>query len=438
VSTQLKPLSQGAVWGPRQARHLLNRAGFGVPQSSVETLVKMGPRKAVDSLVQYEKYADNLTEPDFLSPPVEPEEMRQMAAGLSQEERTKLGQEMQQQQREEVEKLKAWWLDRMSITARPLQEKLTLFWHGHFATSSDKVKQAISNYELNKVFRRNAAGNFRTLVFEVGKSGAMLRYLDNNQNRKGHPNENWARELMELFTLGIGNYTEEDIKEAARAFSGYTDKGGEFYFNNRQHDYGEKTFLGKTGDLDGADVINTIFEQPQAARFISRKLWEYFVYEEPSKELVEELAGVLRANDYELKPLLETIFLSEEFYGTKALNGQIKSPVQFVVMMMDQLQHRPERRMLLNLALRGLGQDLFQPPNVKGWPGNRAWINTNTLMLRYNIPAYLVLGGASEREAGVAAGRDGDESPEGSAGNGRAPRKGSRAACRAAAQEHLP
>ena len=392
MSTILKPIPADFPWNERNARHLLNRAGFGVPYSSVATLLRMGAADSVKSLVNYDKYPDSIVEPEFSDLDAQEMEVRESMKDLEPEERLKKTRELQRLQREEVESLKSWWIDQMGRTPRPLQEKMTLFWHGHFATSAEKVKQAQSNYELNKVFRTNATGNLKTLVFEVGKSAAMLRYLDNNQNRKGHPNENWSRELMELFTLGIGHYTEDDIKEAARAFSGYTDRRGQFTFVANQHDYGSKTFLGQTGDFDGADIINIIFQQPQAARFISKKLWEFFVYENPSEQLVEELATILRANDFELKPLLSAIFLSHEFYGEKAMAGQIKSPAQYVVMMMDQLQFKPDKRLLVNLALRGLGQDLFYPPNVKGWPGNRAWINTNTLLMRYNISAYVVLG----------------------------------------------
>ncbi|MEO8377092.1 MAG: DUF1800 domain-containing protein [Candidatus Sumerlaeota bacterium] len=388
----LKPIPADFTWSERNARHLLNRAGFGVPYSSVAALVRMGPKPSIDSLVNYDQYADNVVEQTYAESDEKEMEIRSTMKGLTPEERLAKNREVQKLQRQDVEALKGWWIDQMGRTTRPLQEKMALFWHGHFATSAEKVKEARSNYDLNKVFRTNATGNLKTLAFEVGKSSAMLRYLDNNQNRKGHPNENWSRELMELFTLGIGHYTEDDIKSAARAFSGYTDRRGQFTFVGSQHDYETKTFLGQTGTFDGADAINIIFEQPQAARFISKKLWEYFVYENPSDQLVEELANVLRTNDYELKPLMHAIFSSQEFYGEKAMAGQIKSPAQYIVMIMDQLQFKPDRRLLVNLALRGLGQDLFYPPNVKGWPGNRAWINTNTLLIRYNIPAYIVLG----------------------------------------------
>lgn len=392
MAKALDPLPPGHKWDATHARHLLNRAALGVPLSAIPKLVEMGPQKAVGSIVNYDKFADNIVEPDFLTAPMENAQAREMTMSMTPDERRAFGQEQQRKFRQEVEQLKDWWLLQMRQSTRPLQEKMVLFWHGHFATSAQKVKEPHANLGLNQIFRTHATGNFKTLTFEVGKSPAMLRYLDNNQNRKGRPNENWARELMELFTMGIGNYTEEDIKEAARAFSGYSDTPQGFRVNQRQHDYGEKTFLGKTGTFDGADIINIIFEQPVTARFISRKLWEFFVYENPSEELVEDLAATLRENDYELKPLLTQIFLSREFHGERAMAGQIKSPAQYLIMLMDQLQTEPMRKQLVSLAMRGLGQDLFFPPNVKGWPGNRAWINTNTLLMRYNIPTYVLMG----------------------------------------------
>jgi uncharacterized protein (DUF1800 family) len=220
----------------------------------------------------------------------------------------------------------------------------------------------------------------------------MLIYLDNRLNRKQRPNENWARELMELFTLGIGNYTEDDIKQAARAFTGWTHKGGAFTFRERVHDTGVKVFLGQKGKFRGEDIIRIIFEQPAAAEFISRKLWEFFVYEDPDAGLVEELAGVFRKNKYQLKPLLKAIFRSAEFYSARARGSQIKSPVQFAVALLNQLEITPTQWQNVHVILRVLGQDLFYPPNVKGWPGNRAWIDTNKLLLRYNTSSAAVNG----------------------------------------------
>lgn len=396
MSTRLAPVSQ---WSPTHARHLLNRAGFGIPYPAIAKLNAMGAEGAVAMLVDCDKHPRNIAEPDFLTSRDEVQKLRAGLRELSEDERRKKNNEIRQRQREEVNKLRMWWIDAMVRTTRPLEEKMALFWHGHFATSAEKVQLPLANYEINKVFRDHGTGNFKTLVFEVGKSPAMLEYLDNEKNRKGHPNENWARELMELFTLGIGNYTEDDIKEAARAFTGYTQKGGEFKFEEKQHDYGEKTLLGTTGPLDGADAINTIVSQPQCARFICRKLWEHFAYENPDQALVDELAETMRANKMELKPVLRQMFLSEEFHSARALNNQVKSPTQFLVGLVGQLDIKLDRGNMASLALRAMGQELFYPPNVKGWPGNRAWINTNTLLVRYNIPGYLFTGERFEYRA---------------------------------------
>ena len=399
MAKRLELIDPKAKWTRDHARHLLNRAGFGMPVSVLNQLETMGPAAAVALMVDYEKYPDPFTEPDWFTSPEEVAARRRELADAPPEERQKAFRELQRKQREDMEQLKTWWLERMAKTTRPLQEKMTLFWHGHFAVSAEKVKEPEYNYQLNKVFRDHATGNFRELVFEVGKSPAMLEYLDNRLNRKGSPNENWARELMELFTLGIGNYTEEDIKEAARAFTGYTHRNGEFTFVERQHDFGPKTFLGRTGDFDGADVINIVMEQPEASTFISRKLWEYFVYEKPDDALVAELGAILREADFELKPLLRTIFLSKEFYSPRAMQGLVKSPAQYIVALQDHLGMETPRAMLLTMAMRSLGQDLFYPPNVKGWAGNRAWINSNTALARYNIPVYLATGRRPNLEA---------------------------------------
>lgn len=388
---ELQSITNGE-WNRARARHLLNRAGFGAPYSAIGELEKMTPAEAVSLMVDYERQPADHRRPDFLSDRSELTGRYMAMRSKEGEDRAMMRQELFRMQRGEMARLQNWWVDRMINTQRPLEEKLTLFWHSHFATSAQDVKLPEPNYQLNQIFRENASGNFRTMVFEVGKSEAMLKYLNNRQNRKNHPNENWARELMELFTLGIGNYTEQDVKEAARAFTGYTERQGEFVFVSRQHDYGEKTFLGKTGNFDGKDIVDIIFEQPECARFISRKLWEYFVYDNPSDELVEGLAKILRDNDYEMKPLLRTLFSSQEFYSEQAMAGQVKSPAQYVVMLQDHLKFERMQGPLVVLGMRVMGQTLFYPPNVKGWDGNRGWITTNTLLARYNIPGYLLTG----------------------------------------------
>ncbi len=417
----LDPLDS-SQWDKNKARHLLSRAGFGVPLAAVDDLAKLDPVGAVASLLDYEKNSEPNHEPDWLEPPTAGRDLRRQVTAMEalnskgheltdeekkqrEEETKKLFNALQQEERQDIEKLKAWWLKRILITQRPLQEKMTLFWHGHFAVSAEKVKSGYHNYMLNKLFRDKATGNFKMLAYEVGISPAMLRYLDNDQNNKNHPNENWARELMELFTLGVGNYTEDDIKNSARAFTGWTSNGEEFVYNPQAHDDGDKTFMGKKGKFNGNDIVDIIFEQKAAARFLPQKLWKFFAYEDPEPEIVDGLAKTFRENGYELKPLLKQIFLSKAFYSEKAVQTQIKSPVQLAVSMLSYLDVNPPADSITEryvvLSLRMMGQDLFYPPNVKGWDGGKAWINTNTLMVRYNLANFLVQGVATNVGPGM-------------------------------------
>jgi uncharacterized protein (DUF1800 family) len=303
-------------------------------------------------------------------------------------------QQEQRQQREQVQDLRYWWLQRMAFGPRPLQEKLTLFWHGHFATSVQKVKSAYYMWRQNEIFRRYGSGNWVGLMTAVSKDPAMLIWLDQAQSRKEHPNENFAREVMELFALGEGNYTEKDIAEAARALTGWSlDRlNQEFIYRPRMHDEGVKTLLGRSGNFGGDEVLKIICAQPQSGRFIARKLWVFFGNENPSAELVEALAGNFRANGSDFKPFLRTLFLSEEFYSADVIRQQVKSPVQWLVGSIRVLERNiPPPPVCMN-ALRLLGQDLLAPPNVKGWDGGLSWITTNNLLNRYNFANYLVLG----------------------------------------------
>lgn len=244
----------------------------------------------------------------------------------------------------------------------------------------------------------------------------MLHYLDNRQNRRGKPNENWARELMELFTMGVGTYTEQDIKESARAFTGWMFDDYAFVFNPRAHDNGTKTFLGKRGNFDGWDILDIIFEQPVTAEFIVGKLWTFFAHENPEPELKNALAQTFREYDYELKPVLRQLFLSEAFYSERAMGSQIKSPVQFMI----QLAHNLELETLpfgpMTQGTAALGQNLFYPPNVKGWDGGRAWINANTILLRYNIPKMLVVASVQQHRINEDPSMGGENTMEGAMG----------------------
>ncbi len=394
----LKPLDKSR-WSLGTAAHLLNRAGFGGTPAEIRKLADLSPDKAVSSLIDYEHIYDATPAPDWAKPdPDEVLKRREAAKDASPEERKKLQQEEQRLQTQHMLELREWWLSRMTKGLRPFQEKMVLFWHGHFATSIEKVRQAPNAAYLmwrqNELFRRLATSNWEFLLLEVGKDPAMLVWLDQAQSRKEHPNENFAREVMELFSLGEGHYTEKDITEAARALTGwsYDRMYQKFIYRPAFHDDGVKTVLSRTGNLDGDDVIAQIVAQPQAARFITAKLWNYFAGQYPSEELNEALAAVFREFGNNFKPLLRVLFRCEEFYAHDIVRNQVKCPVQWLVGTVRLLEcDLPPAPASWGIT-RGLGQDLFAPPNVKGWDGGMTWITTNTLLMRYNLAQAVVQG----------------------------------------------
>jgi uncharacterized protein (DUF1800 family) len=390
----LEPLSSSR-WDFSTAAHLLNRAGFGGSPAEITRLVGLGPDPAVASLLDYELIPDPTPNPDWAHP--DPERMQReqdvRKSGTPEARRQLQMEENQSIQRSMIE-LRGWWLRRMAYGPRPFQEKMVLFWHGHFATSMDKVRDPYYMWRQNELFRRLATGNWELLLLEAGQDPAMLIWLDQAQSRKAHPNENFAREVMELFSLGEGHYTEHDITEAARAFTGWSlDRLSQQYvYRPFIHDDGEKVVLGRRGDLNGADVIAQIVAQPQAARFITAKLWNYFAGEMPSPELNTALAGVFRESGNTFKPFLRVMFRSAEFYDASLIRNQVKSPVQWLVGSVRMLECELPPPLVSMGMLRQLGQDLFAPPNVKGWDGGITWITTNTLLTRYNDAQSLVRG----------------------------------------------
>lgn len=390
----LRPLSL-RNWNPAYAAHLLNRAGFGGSPAEVRAAARRRPDHVVDELLDFQQEYDPIPPPTWLTPDSKARPNRKEVRKLSPKERQKFNRKRNQLERERMVELRAWWLYRMRYSAKPLQEKLTLFWHGHFATSAQKVRSTYAMYQQNQTFRRLAHGNWRDLVAAVAKDPAMLIYLDNARSHREAPNENFARELMELFTLGEGNYTEDDIKEAARAFTGWTLHREEFTFVNRSrlHDSGTKRFFGRTGRFDGNDIVDIIIRQPTSAEFIVNKLWTFFAYDQPDRHTIRSLADTLRNGGYELQPVLREMFLSEAFYSASAFRTQIKSPVQWLVGSAKVLEAPLPSGGACNRALKALGQELFAPPNVKGWDGGYTWITTATLLHRYNFAGALVQGG---------------------------------------------
>ena len=389
----LKPISS-KQWDFKTAAHLLNRAGFGGAPAEIERFSKLGHEAAVAELLDFEKIPDDTKDPDWAKPDPARAELFLKLRNASEEERRRMQQQRQREDRERMLELREWWLRRMVNGPRPLQEKLTLFWHGHFATSMEKVREPYYMWRQNELFRRLATGNWLQILVEVAQDPAMLLWLDQAQSRKDHPNENFAREVMELFALGEGNYTEKDIAEAARALTGWSlDRENQRFADRpRQHDEGTKTVLRQTGNFDGRDVLRIVVEQPQAAKFITAKLWSFFAGTPLSTELNDALAGVFRDGGNNFKPMLRAMFLSEEFYASEVVRAQVKSPVQWLVMGVRQLERDLPPPLVSTALTRQLGQELFQPPNVKGWDGGFAWITTNNLLARYNESATLVFG----------------------------------------------
>jgi uncharacterized protein (DUF1800 family) len=295
--------------------------------------------------------------------------------------------QLREQSRDDIKNLNIRWMDEMINSEAQLREKMSLFWHGHF---SSRVINSYFQQELLQVIRENAIGNFKDMLRGVSKSASMLQFLNNQQNKKQHPNENFAREVMELFTLGRGNYTENDIKEGARAFTGWGfNLQGEYVFRKFQHDDGSKTFLGKTGNYDGDDIIDILLEQKQTAKFITNKIYKYLVNENPDAGHVSWLSDRFYNSGYDIKKLLEYIFTSDWFYEEKNIGNKIKSPVELLVGIRRLLPMEMENDQAQLLFQRTLGQILFYPPNVAGWPGGKNWIDSSTLMVRLRIPQII-------------------------------------------------
>ncbi|HEV7180525.1 MAG TPA: DUF1800 domain-containing protein [Candidatus Baltobacteraceae bacterium] len=386
-------LPYNGAWNGRLAAHLLRRAGFGGSPQDVKRLAAMPVHAAVESFIHFPSTA-GLAQPDNVFDPYQ-SGMFPGGRGMAQMDETARRdrlKEIRQQSRQSVIGMQRWWLNRMLTTPAPLQEKMTFFFHGHFTTAAiQKGVWPSYVYNQNQLFRDHALGNVRDLAQQVSRDPAMLLYLDNARSDKSHPNENYARELMELFTLGHGNYTEQDIRESARAFTGWTidRRTGRFVENQRLHDSGTKQFLGQTGNFDGSDIVNIIFRQPAAAKFLASNLLNFFVYNDPEPALVDALAEVVRKNDFNLAPVLSKLFSSNVFFSDRAYRALVKSPVEFVVGSYK-LFELPEIEPLAQRALVAMGQVLFYPPNVAGWPGGQTWLTSQMMIARENFATALV------------------------------------------------
>ena len=390
IAHELTPLDEKG-WDRDKAAHLLRRAGFGGTATEVDALFAKGIAQAVASLVDYGPIPYAPAAP-AIDPAIREAIDRVERRRMDEAERQRVREERQRQERRSLVELRLWWIERLVESPRPLEEKLTLFWHGHFTSGAREVQRTWFLLEQNEFLRHYASATFKELLIGISKDRAMLVYLDNARNSVRSPNENYARELLELFTLGVGNYTEADIRSAARAFTGWSLDEEGFRFRPGEHDDGIKRFLGRAGALDGDDVIDIILEQPACSKFLARALLVYFVTPEPSREFVDRFAAEIRRNNYSIRPSLRTLFLSEGFYDEKHRGALIKSPVELLVSTARQLGVRVSDLPSAAAAMSEMGQELFQPPNVKGWVGGTKWINTATLFCRYNTVAGLIFG----------------------------------------------
>ncbi len=415
VTAGIRGISDDA-FGYAQARHLLMRAGFGGTYEQIHTLARWGPEKAVDHLVGFSSSAElNHAESGFDSGIIRPwtdEERRELNAARQRGDEDIVAkyrterQRRQRSDRRQMRDVQRDWVKRMIETAQPMQEKMTLFWHGHFATSYRNVEDSWHMYQQNQMLRANALGNVRDLMQGIIRDPAMLKYLNNNQNRKDSPNENLGRELLELFSLGEGNYTERDIKEAARTLTGFTFEDNDFRFNKNQHDNGTKQVLGVRGNIDGNALVSAILKQKACALFITLKLYRFFVRDIPmdlsaidsnSRKVILQLAQMLRLNNYELKPVISKLLLSEHFYDAVNIGSKIKSPSELLIGSVRSLRVPVRDISIVSDAMDLMGQSLYMPPSVKGWDGGRSWINTSTMFVRQNTLIYLLTGALPTR-----------------------------------------
>jgi hypothetical protein len=404
-----------AEWNYDRAAHLLAHAGFGGTPAAIETLAGAGLDAAVRSLVHYERIPNPKMRPFVESGLWDPSlsafpESRPEATDRAERDGASMGVAAKPSGNRPVQpvsdrffywlratmletrRVGYWWANRMLQTAHPVEQKMALLWHGHFATHENKVRDYRKMLQQIDLFEKGATGNLRDLTIKVAQNPAMLYFLDAQYNVKGAPNENFAREVMELFTMGVGNYTEQDVRECARAFTGWYFDDLAFKVDPAKHDGGPKTFLGRTGNFDGVDVIRIIFEQPVTAEFLAGKIYRFLVRDELSPELRRALGAVLRHHDYEVKPLLSVIFSSKDFYSQASYGGHIKGPVEHVVTMLKQLDAVevpgvPD----FNQATIAMGQHLLNPPSVAGWAGGRAWITPGLLIARGNIARDLLI-----------------------------------------------
>ena len=389
-----RPAGAASAMGFDEARHLLSRTTFGATPAEIRALETQDYTAAVDHLLGNVRRDAITAAPGWINEG--PAELRRQQQAARAEAQRKTGidgkpLEVARPIQEQGRELRNWWVEEMLVTDRPLSERMVLFWHNHFTSSLQKVRFPPALFRQNALFRREGLGNFATLLKEVARDPAMLIYLDGMRSVARQPNENFARELLELFTLGEGHYGEADIKAAARAFTGWTvdRETGHFKTRDGEHDDGEKTFLGQTGRFDGDAIIAILLKHPRTAETIVEKLWREFVSLKPDPAEVGRLAASFR-KDYEIKPLLRSILLSAQFRDPANRGALIKSPIELIVGTVHLLGLPvPEKTQLVRM-MQGLGQMPFDPPNVKGWPGGESWITSYSLLLRQQFLRRIV------------------------------------------------
>jgi len=379
------PAGDGAlVWDLVRAEHLWNRAGFGASSDVLRRAVEIGPERQVDELLAVSGWIE---EPFYARKKADGD-LGKYVKTLPEEEQERKKSELRREDQAQVADFLDWWVERMVRGDEPLRERMVLFWHGHFTSSMDAVKSSYEMVQQNQLFRRHALGSFRELLHGVARDPAMLLYLDNTSSKKGHPNENFARELLELFTLGEGNYTEEDVREVARAFTGWGQSNGKYRFDKKRHDDASKQVLGVKKRLNGSDVVEILLRQEACARHLAHALLASFEGCEPSAERVESYAATLRDSGYRIDVLLRRLFLDPDFYAPEKLGQRVSSPIDFLVGGARRLGVEPEPRLIVTGAAL-LGQRLFFPPTVRGWEGGGTWATGSSLLLRGALAGML-------------------------------------------------
>ena len=362
----------------QELQHLYWRAGFGISPQTLDQLKGKSREVVVKSLFKASETIQPLD--------IDTSEFDQLQ-GFKPNIGKKQFQALLENSRKKIRQYNLLWLDRMCDSEAVLRERMTLFWANHFVCRDNNIL-FVKRYQ--NLLRTHALGDFKAFVKAVSKSAAMLKYLNNKQNKKRSPNENFARELMELFTLGEGHYSEEDIKESARAFTGYFhDLQGEFFLRPRQHDYEQKTFFGHTGKFDGDAIIDIILSQKQCARFICEKVYTYFVNPSINSAHIEQMTEVFYP-DYNIKTLMKYVFLSDWFYESTHIGVKIKSPVELLVGLHKMIPYTFKKEQSALTIQKLLGQILLNPPNVAGWEGDKAWIDSNTILMRLRLPSLLL------------------------------------------------